>query len=106
MQAGKLRHQITLEQNTGVEDTAGQVVDNWTPFATNLWASIRPLTGEEVLQAQQVQAEVTHEVKLRYLAGVTPQLRVLFGARVFNILSVVNTDERNYELVLLCKEQM
>ena len=55
-------------------------------------------------QAQQMQADVTHRVRFRYVAGVTAKMRVLYGARIFNVLSVINPEERNREIVLMCKE--
>ncbi len=39
-----------------------------------------------------------------YRAGVAPKQRLLFGARTLNIRAVVNPDERNRWLELLCEE--
>ncbi len=103
MGAGAYRHRITLQQATETRDSLGGTVQAWATFAT-VWAAIEPLSGRELLQAQQVQAEVTHRVRLRYMNGVTAELRVLFGTRYFNILSAVNVQERNREIVLTCKE--
>jgi SPP1 family predicted phage head-tail adaptor len=72
-------------------------------FAT-AWASIEPLNGREFFAAQQVNAEVTARIRLRYLPGVTRQMQVKFGSRTFAIESVINVEERNRELQLMVKE--
>jgi head-tail adaptor len=43
-------------------------------------------------------------VTMRYLAGITAQMRVLYGSRTFQIISVLNVDQRNRVLVLYCEE--
>lgn len=58
----------------------------------------------EFWAAQAEHAKVTHEVHMRYRAGVTPRNRVSWGNRVFDIKSAINADERNVELILLCEE--
>jgi SPP1 family predicted phage head-tail adaptor len=103
MQAGGLRHRIDIEQNVGTTDTFGATTDSWALFTT-LWAAIEPLSGRELLQAQQIQADITHRVRFRYVSGVTAKMRVLYGSRIFNILSIINPEERNREITLACKE--
>ena len=105
MNAGSLRHRFVIKTAQEIENTFGEIVETPLTFAT-VWASIEPLSGRELFQAQQVQAEVTHRVRMRYLAGVTAKMTGLFGTREFQILSVINPEERNRELVLMCKEQV
>ena len=103
MQSGRLRHRIDLETNVGTTNTFGAITDTWSLWTT-LWASVEPLSGRELLQAQQMQADITHRVRFRYVSGVTAKMRVAYGSRYFNILSVINDQERNREIVLMCKE--
>ncbi|TGE33172.1 phage head closure protein [Desulfosporosinus sp. Sb-LF] len=37
-------------------------------FLSGIWASIEPLSGREYYAAQQVNAEITHRIKIRYRA--------------------------------------
>jgi len=69
-------------------------------------ASIEPISGREYFSAQTTQADVTHRINLRYVAGVKPKMRVKYGSRIFDILSVSNVDERNRELQLMCRESI
>jgi len=103
MNAGELRHRLTLQANRPVQDSFGAETETWVTLAT-VWAGISALKGHEMFTAQQTVAEVTHKVRMRYRAGVEPAMRLLFGARKFDINWVNNIDERNVELELLCTE--
>jgi SPP1 family predicted phage head-tail adaptor len=104
MQAGRLRHRLVFETPATTEDTFGEVVDAPYAAVATVWGSVEPLSGREQLWAQQVQAEITHKVRVRYSNLVTPECRIRFGTRYFNILSIINREERNRELEIMCKE--
>jgi len=87
----------TRDSETGEFDAPGE-------FAT-LFSSITALGGRDLEQAQQIVAEVTHEVAFPYLPGVTSDMTVAFGARRFIILAVTDPDESQAELRLMCKER-
>jgi SPP1 family predicted phage head-tail adaptor len=102
---GKLRHRITIEQVSETQDTDGSVIETWSVFVV-AQASIEPISGREYFAAQSTQADVTHRIRLRYLSGVTPKMRVNYNSRIFDILSVINVGERNRELQLMCRESI
>ena len=103
MQIGKLRHRITLQKQVNTVNDYGAAVTTWKNVAT-VWADVRPLSGREYFSAQQVQSEITTQIWLRHLDGIKPSMRVKFGKRFFEIVSVLNTQERNVSLQLMCKE--
>lgn len=108
MEAGKLRHRVVIEKNTPSLDAYGQPVPGWPPgggavFALR-WASVEPLRGRELFTAQQVKPDVTHRVRLRWLKGLTTAMRIRHAGRYLNIDSIINRDERNIELELICHE--
>lgn len=105
MEAGTLRHRITLRKKTVTRDTRGGEVVSRATFAT-VWASVEPLQGREYFAADKENAEVTHRIRLRYLKGVTSSMDVLWGTRVFDIESVLNIGERNRELHLMAVEEV
>lgn len=106
MRAGRLgRHRVDIEQPVeGTADAAGEIPITWSVYASSVPVEILPQGGREFYQAAQVQAEMTHLLKLRYLPGVTSKMRALFGTRELNILDVQNVDERGREMLLTCKE--
>lgn len=106
MRAGTLRHRITVQQlvaNSPSQNAGGEPDESWTAVATR-WASVDPLKGRELIAAQQVNSEVTGTIRMRHLAGATSKMRCVFGSRNYDVLAVVNPDERNRETVLYVRE--
>ena len=81
----------------------GATITKWKSIAT-VWAEVKPLSGREYFSAQQVQSEITTQIWLRHLDGIKPSMRVKFGKRFLEIVAVLNTQERNVSLQLMCKE--
>lgn len=103
MRAGALRHRIAIEEKSVAQNEFGEEEATWNTFV-DAWASIRPLTGREFLESRAQGQEISHEVRLRHRDGVTPEMRVSFDGRVFDIEAAMNVEERGKELVLMCKE--
>ena len=98
--AGMLRKRIVIQQLNETQNAKGEPLATPATFAT-VWAAIEPLQGRELLAAQQVLADVTHRIRLRYLAGVKPKMQVLWNALIFDIAVVLNPESANRELELL-----
>lgn len=103
MRAGKLRHRIGIQNETATRDAYGAEVKTWKTYK-ECWAEIDPPQSREFFSANQTQAEVTTRVRIRYLSGVTPNMRIKFNTRYLNINSIINPDERNKELIMMCNE--
>src|SRR5690242_6032167 len=106
MQAARLRHSVTIERlaaGSPQQDAGGAPDESWTSFATT-YAEIAPLRGRELFAAQQVNAEVTGTIRIRYREGVTSAMRVTFQGRHYDILAVVDPLERHQELLLYVRE--
>ena len=103
MNIGKLRHRIILLRQVNEVNDYGASSQAWKRVAT-VWADVRPLSGREYFSAQQVQSEVTTQIWLRHIEGINPTMKVKFGKREFEILSVLNAQERDVSLQLMCKE--
>ena len=103
MKAGKLRHRLSLQSGTESQDDYGQVTETFAEFA-EVWGSITPLRGLELIHAQQVQSEVTHKCFIRYNSSIDTKDRIVFGSRTFEIMSILNADERDVYQEVWCKE--
>ena len=108
LNAGDLKTRGVLQQRTTASDGQGGGVA-WAPVAT-LWAAVLAKTGNEIAGADQLIPMVTYDITIRYRAGVTgsaygadASMRFVIGARIFDIRSVVDTDEAHEELVLGCE---
>lgn len=100
---GELNRRITLQTRTSTQDTYGQAQDTWTDWAT-CWAKIESMSGNEMVAAQAINAELTHKVTIRYRPGVLASMRLLYGDRIFNIGSVVEPEAAHVSLELTCGE--
>ena len=105
MEAGKLRHRVTIKQKSTTRDAAGGEVVAWTTFAT-VWGSVEPMRGQEYLEANRVGAQVDTRIRIRYASGVLPSMQAVYGSHTYDILSVINVEERNIEMQLMCKEKL
>lgn len=108
MRSGALGQRITLQQRTVAQDPTGGQLAIWTDVAT-VWAEVTPLSGRELIAAQAVASETSHQVTMRWQpAFADPKavaaLRVIFNGRHFNINASINEDERNRTLMLLVAE--
>lgn len=103
MRAGRLRHRIRLKRQEKVADGGGGHSLEWVDVAT-VWARVAPLSGNAKYAAQQTTAETTHEVEIRYRRGVDERMRVLHRDRPFKITAILNPEEKNERLLLLCAE--
>lgn len=105
--AGKMRHRITIQKFDGELDGYGDPLDaddaHWVDVA-NTWAAIDPVSGREFYAAEQSQSEVTHKVRLRYRPGLTTAMRISQGKRRFKIISIIDWEERHESLMMMCKE--
>lgn len=85
-------------------NTRGEPIEAWATVAV-IDAAIRPLSGREGLATQQIYASATHEIEMRYRAGVVPKMRFRKDARVFDIDFVRNVEERNRQMFCVCTER-
>ena len=105
---GQLRHSITVQRRNTTQDSFGQQSVAWVDAFTAR-ADVKPLSGRELDAAQQMTAEVSHKVIIRYrpeLASpsVAAAMRIVFRGRNFNIQAAINEGERNVFITLLTVE--
>jgi SPP1 family predicted phage head-tail adaptor len=109
MNIGKLRNKIELQSFTSTANAIGEQLKTWTTYST-VWAHIRPMSGRELINAQQPVGEITHQVTIRYNSSVSVDDRIRYydsvksTYRYFDINYVGDRDERNAVIVLMCKE--
>ena len=106
LKPGRMNKRIIIQQEVvgnPPQDAYGVPNTTWGTFAT-VWAAVEPLQGREFWAQQQVQSEITTRVRIRYLAGVTSKMRILYGSRILNIKSPIDPKERHAEMQLMCSE--
>ncbi|HHK7966975.1 TPA: phage head closure protein [Serratia marcescens] len=105
MQAGKLRHRITLQRPGKVQNPDnGEMEDAWLDLTT-IWAEVVPLSAREFVAAQAMQNAVTTRITIRYRQDIKPKYRILFRGKIFNIEGILSDPKSGLEyLTLPCSE--
>jgi SPP1 family predicted phage head-tail adaptor len=106
VKAGSYNRILVLEQEIGTtRGTYNNQVENWQPLVT-VWAAVEPLSGRELLAAQQITEQVSHRLRTRYHPNITltGKLRGKLGTRLLNIHTVIDKDEAHIELEMLATE--
>jgi len=101
--ASRLRHRLTLQQEIQTADGAGGYARSWQNIA-DLWAEINPISGKEIAFAGQLQTQISHKITIRYRAGITAGMRLLYDARAFNIRAILNGKENDEILEIWADE--
>jgi SPP1 family predicted phage head-tail adaptor len=103
MNIGSLRDRLTLEQPVRAADGGGGASVTWESVA-DLWAHVRPISGDERLAHDQIAGRLTHQVWVRHRTGVVPAMRFRDGARIYEIVAVLDSPRRTH-LKCLCEER-
>lgn len=111
MEAGKLKHYVTLQNKTNIAvGSRGQLIgsgsgEKWQDvYDEPIPAEVVTLAGREAEIARQIVPSADTRIRLRFVAGVTPFSRFVWDSRKFNVVWVNNTNQQNFELVCLCQE--
>lgn len=104
MRAGSLRHLVTIQSYTEISNTFGEASKAWAEFS-EAYANITPLKGTEKYLSKEKHATATHQVTIRYLDGVDTKMRIIYGSRTFEIVSVANVGERDRMMQLIVEEE-
>lgn len=103
METGLMRHKIELQQLVSTRNEYGEPTNEWKT-AASVRASISPVSGRDFLAAMKEHSEVTHKITIRYCKIATPAMRVVYQARVFQIMHIIDPWENHTEMTLMCKE--
>jgi len=87
---------------SGTNNTLGETVLAWSN-STAVWASVEGVSAREVLSFGQQETSITHKVRLRYLPGLTQQMRFAWRSRTLDIVSLLEHGNRS-EHEAICQE--
>lgn len=109
LDSGQLRHQLTIYSPPTGLDAYGQALDStpsmtgWTLYLTR-WGKIEPNTGSPYIQSDTIRNLTTHRITFRYVEGLTPRYRIVYGSRVFNVVGLISSEERQIDTVVAAQE--
>jgi len=104
LNAGILRDRVTVQQATENRNSLGESILSYSTFA-EVSASVQGVSAREFLLAGQQQVEVSHRVKMRYLTGLSPQMRLSWRGRTLEIISILEHENRSVH-ELICQETL
>ena len=99
---GKLRERVTVQQATETRNAIGETVLAWSTYET-VWASVEGVSSREALDAGKIDVQISHRVRMRYLSGMTQNMRLSWRNRTLEIVSLLEYGNRS-EHVLICQE--
>jgi head-tail adaptor len=110
MKAGQLDRRVTLQQKTVTQDPDyGTETIVWATFASRIAAQVQdtlPSKSESVQQGVRVGTRPAR-VRLRYLAGITSDMRVVLHDTTDRILEIIGGPAeigRREGIELVCQE--
>jgi SPP1 family predicted phage head-tail adaptor len=106
IEAGRLRHRINIQALTVTQDaTTGEITESWSDLHTSVPAAVEPLSVKEFMSAQSVQSEITTRIVIRYRAGLTPDMRIVYKSKIYNPAGFLTDMESGIEYITIpCSE--
>jgi len=104
MRAGRLRDTAIVQRRGSTVDANGQPDTTWTVLDT-VRCAVEPLNGSEYFTASGEGSSVSTRVRIRYnatIATLSPADRLVIGSTNYDIISVINPQNRSREFVLMC----
>ncbi len=100
---GELRHRVELQEGVTVVDETGGGSEVWPVFGHD-----RAAIDSLAVVANETEATVVFQVSMRYRADLVAkvdagtQVRVVGNGKTLKVLAILNSEERNRDLVLHC----
>lgn len=90
--AGQLNQRVQLQQRSAAVDGLGESTGAWADLGGPVWAKVEPLSGRDYLAAGALQQPVDTRIVIRWRAGVTLSLRLVWQGQPYEIISALPVD--------------
>ena len=100
--AGSMNKRITIQRLAVTEDGEWGSTTAWSDHLTR-WANVQPMSANERMRNQGPSSEATYVIRMRYLSDFTGEDRISWNNKIFDIVGIINVDERNAELEVMAK---
>jgi SPP1 family predicted phage head-tail adaptor len=82
----------------------GEEIPAYDALVVTVWGAVEALSGREFLEANQLQADVTMRIVIRYRTDIRPEMRVVHDTHTYHIESVLDPRGERKELHLMSHE--
>ena len=103
MTIGELNRRIEVLQFFETRDEFGGCSGSWKTI-DRVWAKIEPISGNEFFHSQQINAETSIKITIRFYAGLNVMHRIKFSGKTFEITGVFDELAEHRWTVINCKE--
>jgi SPP1 family predicted phage head-tail adaptor len=98
MRIGKLRHPIEVLKDQARQGNEGSMTNKSQAVEAVIWGAIRPMGTDERVEAAKIQGGANYMLKVRGMGvTLTPKRRIRFEDVIYEVVGVMNQDERNIE---------
>lgn len=104
IRSGELRERVTIQVSAESRNNLGETTLTWADFTTR-WASVEGVSAREVLLNGQQDINLTHRVRMRYVDGLTQNMRLIWRGRTLEVISLLEHNNRS-EHELICSESV
>lgn len=101
---GDLKERVTIQSSVESRNALGETTLSWSDHSTR-WASVEGVSAREFLMNGRQDINITHRVRMRYVAGLTQNMRLVWRGRVLEITSLLEHASRS-EHELICSEKV
>ena len=100
-----LRHRVDVQTETRTSDGQGGYTASWATASASVPAAIDPIQARQQFINASVGVDATHVIKMRADVTVDEKQRILWGSRVFEILTIEEINENGELLFITTKER-
>lgn len=102
MIVGRLDKRLRVEEAVTKRSPSGAAAPPLWQLKATRWASIEPLTGQELEKQGAMESQSQVRIVMRPFPGLGTRHRLVRGTVVYGIVSVTNRRMRNRELEVMC----
>ena len=96
-------HRITFQKELQTSGEFGEIVSTWENIKT-LWAKLEPSSYNQNIARMKNDVEVSYTIVVRFDKELKGCKRILFGGRIFKVLSVMCLNENREILTFFASE--
>jgi SPP1 family predicted phage head-tail adaptor len=99
---GRRQHFVRIEKPVTVKSPSGAPTVTWQLFKP-MWVSIRTIQGYKKQSAQASWPGSDTSIGMDFIEGILPTMRIVYGDKIYSIMSIDNIDERNRDINFVCQ---
>lgn len=91
---GELKHRVAFEKLVAAVNENGFEIEEWKEYKV-VWAKVSNLSGREYFQAATINKEKTVKFLVRFIDGISEDMRIRFNEKQYDIVAIDNIKYEN-----------